>query len=129
MSQSLFLALVDVYDQDGVLNPNDSISKAGYSCIAIFFSIIVGSVAVILGILNGFRRYSPDIPLVGSCSAAISASCHRPEEDNLAFLGPVSWGCVNAEETEGVGHCCLSSLEVTRPVEGYFYAGRGIKGD
>lgn len=86
MSQSLFLALVDIIDDNGQLGSGQSISTVGYSCIAIFFAIIVGVVAVTAGLLNGFRRYDPGIPIVGSCSAAISAACYRPKDDTSASL-------------------------------------------
>jgi hypothetical protein len=127
MSQSLFLALVTVYDDTGVMDPENSISTVGYSCIAIFFALILGTVAVLGGIANGFRRYDGGIPLVGSCSAAISAACHRPSVDAMAYARPVMWGVMDADEDAGrgseVGHCCFSSFEVGRPVKGNLYAG------
>jgi len=123
MSQSLFLALVDVYYLDGSLNQSDSISTVGYSCIAIFSAIIVGCLAVVAGLLNGFRRYTPGIPLVGSCSSAISSACHRMPEEPSASLMPLKWGVVNANQGKSVMHCSLSSLEVTSPVVGCLYTG------
>jgi hypothetical protein len=127
MSQSLFLALVNVYDDQGNADSSDSISTVGYSCIAIFFALIVGSVAVLGGILNGFRRYNDGIPLVGSCSAAISAACHRPNVDNMAYGRPVMWGVLAPDMDENgggeVGHCCFSSFGVGKPVKGNLYAG------
>lgn len=127
MSQSVFLALIDVYDELGHLDLTESISSAGYSCIAIFFSILVGSIAIVGGILNGFRRYTPDIPLVGSCSAAISAACHKSSEEPSASLLPLQWGCTDSDTAGSIGHCAFSSLEVTPPVPGYFYAGKLTK--
>jgi hypothetical protein len=124
MSQSLFLALVTVYDDTGELDESNSISTVGYSCIAIFCALVLGSVAVLCGIANGFRRYDDGIPLVGSCSAAISAACHRPDDDSMGYLKPVKWGMVKGDHRrDGVGHCCFSSLEVERPVVGHMYAG------
>ena len=123
MSQSLFLAYVDVFDGKGRRDSSDSISTIGYSCIAIFFSVVLGSLAVIAGILNGFRRYDAGIPLVGSCSAAISAACHQPKDDHTASVLPVKWGVVESGFGTGHGHCCLTSLEVTPPTAGELYAG------
>lgn len=123
MSQSLFLALVTVYDDTGIESDDLSISAVGYSCIAILFAIIVASVAILGGIVNGFRRYNPDIPLVGSCSAAISAACHRLPEDSSASLLPLMWGVVNSDANDRISHCTFSSLKVTRPVAGNLYAG------
>lgn len=124
VSQSLFLAFVDYLNPDGTLDSADSISTVGYSCIAIFFAIIVGVIAMLAGVANGFRRYDDGIPLVGSCSAAISAACHRPNEDASASLLPIKWGCVDASAETEVGHCCLTSFEVTRPADGRYYAGK-----
>ncbi len=127
MSQSLFLALVTVYDDTGIMDPGNSISTVGYSCIAIFCALILGSMAVFCGIINGFRRYDDGIPLVGSCSAAISAACHRPSVDAMAYARPVMWGVMDADENDGrgseVGHCCFSSFEVGKPQKGHLYAG------
>lgn len=123
MSQSLFLAYVDIFDEHGKRDRWGSISTVGYSCIAILFSVVVGSIAVIAGILNGFRRYDAGIPLVGSCSAAISAACHQPKYDHTASVLPVKWGAVESGFGVGHGHCCLTSLEVTPPIAGELYAG------
>jgi len=123
MSQSLFLALVTVYDKEGMRDDDKSISTVGYSCTAIFCAIIVGSLAVISGLLNGFRKYTPGIPLVGSSSAALSAACHPLPNETSVSLMPLQWGVVNASEGKSVMHCALSSLEVTSPVVGSLYAG------
>lgn len=119
VSQSLFLARVVSYDDDGQEVTLRSYSTVGYSCIAILTVIVFGTIVVLLGILTGFRRYKPGIPLVGSCSAAISAACHRPKEDHNAADKPVMWGVVSSEN--GIGHCCFTSFEVTPPVEGKLY--------
>ena len=132
VSQSIFLARVDWYDNgfpdegdgDQYLDQYDiqyqSISTLGYSCIAIITVIALGGIVVIIGILHGFRRYKPGAPLVGSCSAAISAACHRPNEDVDAPLKPVMWGAVKSSNP--IGHCCFTSFEVTKPVKGQVYA-------
>ena len=121
VSQSIFLARVDWYD-DGVLDPYSSsysASTVGYSCIAIITVIALGGIVVIIGILHGFKRYKPGIPLAGSCSAAISAACHRPNEDVDAAYKPLMWGAV--ESSGPIGHCCFTSFEVTKPVKGQKY--------
>lgn len=124
MSQSLFLALVTVYDQAGDRDDSDSISTVGYSCIAIFCALILGSVAVLGGIANGFRRFDDSIPLVGSCSAAISAACHKLPHDTDAQLNTIMWGVVDPGGSgEEVGHCAFCSFEVGKPVVGALYAG------
>lgn len=127
VSQSIFLARVSVYDDTGEENTSGSISTCGYSCIAIIFTILLGSVVVMLGIANGFRKYKPGMPLAGSCSAAISAACHPPEADTFSSTNAVMWGVVDHETTKDgvdtVGHCSLTSLDVKAPSRGEMYAG------
>ena len=126
-SQSFFLADLAFYGSDGnealVLQDSYGASdifsrfesrkryatsnttyRAGYSCIAIICTIILGGLIVIIGLAFGFRRYSPGIPLVGSCSLAIAAACHplSTEPDNLAEQ-PLKWGVVGRSE-EGLVH-------------------------
>ena len=115
VSQSVFLAIVVQIDGTEVRVDN----TMGYSCIAIITTIFLGSIVVIVGILIGFRRYKPGIPLVGSCSAAISAACHQPKEDEDAADKPLMWGVVSTKN--GVGHCCFTSFEVTAPIAGELY--------
>lgn len=118
-SQSLFLARVSVLLEDGTQDSASLISTVGYSCIAILTAIILGIIVVLLRILVRFRRYKPEIPLVGSCSAAISAACHPPKEDIDAADKSLVWGVLSAMDC--VGHCCLTSFDVPPPVEGELY--------
>lgn len=120
VSQSIFLARVAVYDHDGVEDDSYSISTCGYSNIALITVILLGSIVVILGVVNGFRQYPAGMPLVGSCSAAISAACHPPKADFDAAVLPVMWGAVPT--TEETGHCCMTSFEVMPPVREESYA-------
>ena len=79
VSQSLFLARVASYDSIREEDKSEMKSTIGYSCIAIISVIIVA-----LGILNGFPRYRSGMPLVGSCSAAISVACHASDSPVFA---------------------------------------------
>ena len=119
VSQSLFSANVTKYDVNGQETRKYLVLPLGYSCIAIITVIFLGAVMILLGLLNGFRWYQ-GMPLAGSCSAAISAACHRPEEDFDAATRPVMWGVVSSEN--GVGHCCFTSFEVSPPIHGELYA-------
>ena len=117
VSQSLFLVNMTGYKTKGQ-DSIRTISTIGYSCIAIITVILFGAIMILLEVLNGFRVHR-GMPLAGSCSAAISAACHRPEEDVDAATKPVMWGVVSSEN--GVGHCCFTSFEVSRPVPGEHY--------
>lgn len=127
VSQSIFLARVNVIDSTGAEVPGVGISTCGYSPIALIFVIILASIIVLLGIANGFRKARGGMPLAGSCSAAISAACHPPEIDVDASSKRIMWGVV-AEESfkhrgESVGHCSFTSFKVEAPTVGKLYAG------
>ena len=127
VSQSIFLARVNVIDSTGAEVPDVEISTCGYSPIALIFVIILGSIVVLLGISSGFRRARVGMPLAGSCSAAISAGCHPPETDVDASLKRVMWGVVDKESFKyrgkNVGHCSFTSFKVEAPIVGRLYAG------
>ena len=122
VSQSIFLVRIDVYDIHHDLDPDASFSSCGYSAYALAISIMVGSVMFLALLCNGFRTLDPTMPIVGSCSLAISAACHRPSEDNEASLSPVQWGAVFHETVEKPGHCCFTSFASMLPIEGQRYA-------
>lgn len=123
VSQTIFL--VRVAGQETLVGEQeyDSLdSTCGYSPIAIITVIPLGALLLLVVIANGFRKYKQGMPLAGSCSAAISAACHRPKDDVDAAVFPVLWGAVG---TEGpIGHCCFTSFEVSAPVKGESYADR-----
>jgi hypothetical protein len=121
LSQSLFLVAIDVFDEQGNLDNSQSILTCGFSCIAIIFLIGIGWLVFIIGVGMGLRRYKGGIPLVGSCSAAISAACHPlPDELGVALV-PVKWGVVTVDK--GIGHCSLSGRYVSEPVPWNLYLG------
>ena len=106
---------------------NDS-SLIGYSNIGIIYSLVVGSIMIIslvtLGLCNSYRPRKHDeeqekpaqsytMPLVSTCSAAISAACHRPDEDFDSHLLPVRWGFVG-----GDCWCFTTSRELSYPAIG-----------
>ncbi|KAK5045445.1 hypothetical protein LTR84_009309 [Exophiala bonariae] len=127
VSQSIFLVYVTVYDGKGNVSsgftPQDlafetRITTCGYSAIAILFSISVGSIAVVVLNINGYRRLESGIPPAAACSAVISAACHRPEDDTNAATLPIKWGVVRHKGDAGPWHCCLTSQEVDEPIDG-----------
>ena len=79
----------------------------GYSCIGIILTLTLGVVLLFIGWIDDFRRFKTGIPLVGTCSAAISANCHsihqHPKE---MVLKPLKWGVVSIRN--GVSHCAFS---------------------
>ena len=126
VSESIFLARINVLDSTGAEVPNGSVSICGYSPIAIIFVIVFGFAVVLLGVANGFRKTKGGMPLAGSCSAAISAACHAPDPD--ASSKRLMWGVVANDSAKSssrsVGHCSFTSLEVEAPIVGKRYAGQ-----
>ncbi|RMZ86815.1 hypothetical protein DV736_g5959, partial [Chaetothyriales sp. CBS 134916] len=124
ISQSIFLAIVSEYTPLGDLATPVAIATCGFSPVAMLTLLLVGGVTIATVIGLGRLRYNGNIPLVGSCSVAIAAACHRPTWDVDAYLNPVQWGAVPGGEREtGVGHCCFTSGDVEEPLLGKMYAG------
>ncbi len=103
VSQSLVLARVSVFDENGNEDTMGSSSTVGYSNIAVVAVIAVGGILLILVNILGFRRFNMGVPLAGTCSAAISAACHRPGNDVDDGTQPIMWSAVAKEGL--VGHC------------------------
>ena len=95
-----------------------------YSPLGILLSLLA-TVMLTIGIfLLGRKKLNP-IPVVGSCSAAIAASCHTWPHEQAPWEKTLKWGAFARPGDQmdyGVGHCGLSSLEVDPPVPGGFYA-------
>lgn len=125
VSQSIFLANVSTYREDGSLHVANAISTCGYSPMAMMFVLIVGTLLVIFVVVLGFQQMKPGIPLAGSCSAAISAACHQPPDDDGASDMPVMWGALPKEAMKPgqIGHVCFTSQAVDRLTTGELYAG------
>lgn len=122
ISQSIFLARIITY-QNGVASAAESVSEVGYSCPPILTGILIGAALVVFAVAMGYRRLNSDMPVAGSCSAAIAAACHRPKDDVDAAYLAVQWGEVPTEGTDDVGHCCLTSKHVEKVTSGRAYAG------
>ncbi|KAL8692921.1 MAG: hypothetical protein Q9218_002147 [Villophora microphyllina] len=126
ISQSLFLARVNVFTSAGRQDTNVSISTVGYSVLPLVVVLVIASLVVLMALLMGFRRLKPGLPLVGSNSAAISAACHAPMKDFAASEKSLMWGAVDEKTKHGVGHCSFTSFEVRLPIDGQMYAGDKI---
>lgn len=122
VSQSLFVICIDRYYSTGVEATSQRYVTSGFSCVAILTSIILGIVLLLALVALGMRRYSGEMPLASTCSAAISALCHPPEEDAEVALFPVMWGEVSHDE-KGVGHCSFTTAaDVQKPIIGSLYS-------
>lgn len=121
-SQSVFIVATQGFTYAGTkagtsLLRNASLDSniVGYSPIGIIFVIFSGTLILtatfVLGLVKNKGRpieaadhterdgRTVHMPLVSSCSAAISAACHKPEMDVDAHLMPVIWGEVPSTGT------------------------------
>jgi hypothetical protein len=122
VSQSIFYVRIQAY-LHGKEYPDDSTDAVGFSPRALLTLAVLTLVVLTVGISLGLRRLDTRIPLAASCSLALAAAAHRPEDDVDAASHPLKWGEVLDSGSETVGHCCFTSLEVKEPVLGRQYAG------
>ncbi|KAH7115309.1 hypothetical protein B0J11DRAFT_496386 [Dendryphion nanum] len=131
VSQAIFLVAIDIYGDmaNGADTEPDqsrySWTSCGYSPMAIICCMIVVGLMLISVFIFGSLKYKRGMPLVGSCSAAMSGACHAEEFDgvdgNHSAKSKLQWGVVGVN-AQGVGRCAFSSKEVTFPEEGKLYA-------
>jgi hypothetical protein len=95
----------------------------GYSPIAIIFVIIVAVLMAAFAVFTGCKRFRSGMPVVGSCSAAISAACHPVPglEKMVEADAPLQWGVMGVS-AEGLAHCGFSSCQVEPPEDNVLYA-------
>ncbi|KAH7120280.1 hypothetical protein B0J13DRAFT_457311 [Dactylonectria estremocensis] len=119
---SIFFVRLDFYQDNKRLSGNEgTITTCGYSPIAIIFSIVLGSLILIITIMTSLRTIKPSIPPGGTCSAVVSAACHQPEGNDYAAWGLVKWGVVPSNNEGGWSHCCITSWAVDAPERGRTY--------
>ncbi|KAJ0424724.1 hypothetical protein BJY00DRAFT_309141 [Aspergillus carlsbadensis] len=143
VSQSIFLVIVRYVNVHGRAFPWHD-RACGYSLPAMFLATLFLVATTLLLVALSMRSLESDMPLAAYCSAAISASCHPPEDDTEASLKPVMWGEVlgsrSREHTDGsdgsdrgagagagdggseFAHCTFTSKEVIPPRLARFYA-------
>jgi hypothetical protein len=135
ISQSIFLIFVEIYEASVENDSNDrgtagkasarvpvtDYTTCGWSPAGVFSVIVVGVAMVLFLLVLGSRRLGSDMPVAGSCSAAISAACHPVPYDKMAAVEPLQWGVTN-EEGDEKGHCSFSSGKVGAPRKGVLYS-------
>ena len=123
-SQSLFLARIEIY-RSYPENLQGTISTAGYSCGAIICTLALAVVALAFAEASGWRRYPGQAPVVGSCSAAMSAACHPPEGVDRRKLAVGKLQLCSVDGTEGVGRLAFLAVEdLAEPENGKQHAGK-----
>lgn len=82
--------------------------------MAIIFVIVLGSIIILLGIANGFRKAGVVMP----------PARHPPMADMDASSKRVMWSVVAEEDFKIFGHFIFTSFGVDAPTIGEWYAGR-----
>lgn len=131
VSQSLFLGIIGVLNYTAGGAPTDEgypVLGLGYSPFAIILSLILGAVMIfgLWGYAFAFR-YDSGIPLVRSCSAAISAACHAPAWDVSCAEKPLLYGAIQTSGTDEDGvdvrrHVCFTSGPAEPLTDGEIYS-------
>ena len=122
ISQALFLVRIVMYEENGSGASLNAVSRVGFSPIGIVMAFTLATVLVFalpaLGLLCKYPGGDAAVPLMGTSSAAISAACHPPKEDQDAHLLPLRWGMVGAYE-DGAERCAFTTaIDVRAPTKG-----------
>lgn len=123
VSQSIFLVSINTFDARGRPKRDESeIATCGFSPVAIICTLVVGAVVILFSLFVGAQKLPPgDMPLIGSNSIGIAASCHSVGNGDDAQQ-PLMWGVVCESSDERIGHCSFSSSAVGIPVQAQLYA-------
>lgn len=132
VSQAIFLVNIQNHHYDVNLDswtPGDGDGNierigVGYSPLAIIIVATLGITMILVLVGTGSIHLRTGTPVVGSCSAAIAAACHVPEDENREQIvkEKVQWGVVDLPQ--GVlrsGHCAFSNRPVGQPRDGVYY--------
>lgn len=90
------------------------------------YVVLIGSSLSALLLILAIQRMRSSIPLAGSCSAAISAACHPPDDvckDTAAHgklmwgetVFPIGWSDQDSLRDNEKGHCSFVPFEARRP--------------
>ena len=117
LSQAVFLIRTAGHEYNGSPHPAWDESKIGFSPLGLVLVLILFVFVVAVFLIIGFLRKYPTrekaMPLASTCSAAISAACHGPKEDENSHLLPVQWGVVSGEGEPLV--CAFTTARNVRP--------------
>ncbi|KAF2673576.1 hypothetical protein BT63DRAFT_467104 [Microthyrium microscopicum] len=131
ISQTLFVVDVEAWGNemtsDGVKSttfgrlPGNDFTTTAFAPLA-NLALIVLDLAMIYYICHmSFRKFKSGVPVVSTCSAAISAALHpSPNEPADATLQELQWGVTGTDM--GLGHCTFSARQVSAPKEQVPYA-------
>jgi hypothetical protein len=93
VSRSFYFVMPIPYDVHGNLDKDGMESTIVGSRPYVLLSMILVALILCFLVALSFKKFKSDIPLAGSCSAAISSACHPPSYENLDTIacGLVIW--------------------------------------
>lgn len=125
ISQSLFVVVIEAYNQKFARNPNRDVVTCGYMPVAIVSAMAVWAFLFVCIVALGMIKFASGMCVAESCSLAIAAACHPNYDpnideydqrletpDGIEFL-PLQWGAVPVRGP--MGHCAFSAGEVEVP--------------
>lgn len=134
VSQGFYYSLIIPYDLEGHFLYEYKMGQSVFSIMPILFAALLSFLTGIVLVGLSFRRLKSNMPLAGSCSAAISAACHPPNDvcKDTAALGELSWGetrlpmdrdnCRSDGNDAQKGHCSFTPSDVRQPSLDKLYA-------
>ncbi|KAL3439985.1 hypothetical protein BJX65DRAFT_315235 [Aspergillus insuetus] len=124
LSQTIFLSVVQERDANNrrVHSDANEPPTTGFSVLGMVLTLSITSAGMLVLFGIAFRPLHSRMPLAGTCSAALSAACHPPDDDMEASLKAVMWGEVprpiggdgsssDNESRRSDGSCAESSCE------------------
>lgn len=123
-SRSLFLVDVSLYN-DPMMRPGSPYTNAlAYSSMPIIVSISIMLAIVLALVALTFRKLDPSMPIMGSCSIALSAAARSDPREEDPALQPLMYGVLPDAGTDEHGNhrVGFSSWEVARLVDGVVYS-------
>lgn len=122
MASAIAFFLLDVDFKSNIGEEIGTVVTCGYSIFAMILGLGLGVLMLLAVIGTGLRKRKTGMPIVGSCSAAISSACH-PESPNDDSLSLLQWGDIRVEPGSGADfkRCAFSSGNVCQPVDGEIY--------
>ena len=121
LSLTIFLTRLEMRDGKGNFKPGGSLCTCGYSVLSLIVLMGVLYLGMMCTFISSYRHIEEKLPLAANCSLVLSAACHPPPDDVDAYKRPVRWGVVHSR-FQGIGHCSITSEEVTQPQAGKKYA-------
>lgn len=135
IARSLFFVKIDVRDPSGnLVTPTELAGSDIYASGIVGCAFSPGAALAALALWTVFiavlmyfseRHLHPGIPVVGSCSKALSAACHRPRADVHAATLPLQYGVFTEDEDgflhEKVGFSSEDVLPYNRILSYYEY--------